>query len=238
METPGGRIQIQWDFEAKATPNGQLAFFAEFLKTSGVYRIRVESCPLSYSSPNAPEKGDVLGTWLLSIRAGHNRYAHVTGLRGDGVSREILGIENIASEDALRRGLARMSGEQSQAWLQPQLLDSVGEALKRPWILDIDTTIKPLYGKQEGAEGQRWVTTRTSQAVRAMRSTPIGWAICGWCWMWWWRRATRAVRQLEDAKRVALRSALAALAAFSRKQTYRLSAGSRLDYPVEGIWEQ
>jgi hypothetical protein len=24
--------------------------------------------------------------------------------------------------------------------------------LKTPWILDIDTTIKPLYGKQEGAE--------------------------------------------------------------------------------------
>jgi hypothetical protein len=152
VETPGGRIQIQWDYEAKATPNGQLAFFAEFLKTSGVYRKWVESCPLSYSSPNASEKEDVLGTWLLSILAGHNRYAHVTGLRGDGVSREILGMENIVSEDALRRALARMSGEESQAWLQPQLLDSVGEALKTPWILDIDTTIKPLYGKQEGAE--------------------------------------------------------------------------------------
>src|ERR1700689_2193165 len=152
LETPGGRIQIQWDYEARATPNGQLAFFAEFLKTSGVYRKWVESSPLSYSSPNAPEKGDVLGTWLLSILAGHNRYAHVTGLRGDGVSREILGMKKIVSEDALRRALARMSAEQSQAWLQPQLLDSVGDALKTPWILDIDVTIKPLYGKQEGAE--------------------------------------------------------------------------------------
>ena len=68
VETPGGRIQIQWDYEAKATPNGQLAFFAEFLKTSGVYRKWVESCPLSYSSPNASEKGDVLGTWQLIFR--------------------------------------------------------------------------------------------------------------------------------------------------------------------------
>jgi len=33
--------------------------------------------------------------------------------------------------------------------------------------------------------------------------------------------------QLEDAKREALRSASAALATFSRNQTYRLSAGSR-----------
>jgi len=152
VETPGGRIQIQWDYEAKATPSGQLAFFAEFLKTSGVYRKWVESCPLSYSSPNAPEKGDVLGTLFLSILAGHNRYTHVTGLRGDGVSREILGMKKTVSEDALRRALARISGEESQAWLQPHLLDSVGEALKTPWILDIDTTIKPLYGKQEGAE--------------------------------------------------------------------------------------
>ena len=61
-------------------------------------------------------------------------------------------MKKIVSEDALRRALARMSAEQSQAWLQPHLLDSVGEALKTPWILDIDTTIKPLYGKREGAE--------------------------------------------------------------------------------------
>ena len=47
LETPGGRIQIQWDYEARATLNGQLDFFAEFLKTSGVYRKCVESSPLS-----------------------------------------------------------------------------------------------------------------------------------------------------------------------------------------------
>lgn len=29
---------------------------------------------------------------------------------------------------------------------------SVREALGRPWVLDIDATIKPLYGHQEGAE--------------------------------------------------------------------------------------
>jgi hypothetical protein len=45
-----------------------------------------------------------------------------------------------------------MSAEQSQAWLAPQLMGSVQAALSAPWILDIDTTIKPLYGKQSGAE--------------------------------------------------------------------------------------
>jgi hypothetical protein len=28
----------------------------------------------------------------------------------------------------------------------------VREALDRPWVLDIDASIKPLYGRQEGAE--------------------------------------------------------------------------------------
>ena len=45
-----------------------------------------------------------------------------------------------------------MSAEQSQDWLRPQLLASVQAALNTPWILDIDTTIKTLFGKQNGAE--------------------------------------------------------------------------------------
>jgi len=45
-----------------------------------------------------------------------------------------------------------MSQAQSQAWLVPQWLESVQAALNTPWILDIDTPIKPLYGKQDGAQ--------------------------------------------------------------------------------------
>lgn len=136
VDTPGGRIHVQWDHTASASPNAQLTFFAEFLATTGLYESRVDNSPLHYTSPNAPGKRDVLGTWSLSILAGHKRYAHITGLRGD----------------ALRRALARMSQEQSQAWLPPQLLGSVQAALSTPWILDIDTTIKLLYGKQGGAQ--------------------------------------------------------------------------------------
>jgi hypothetical protein len=55
-------------------------------------------------------------------------------------------MTKIISEDSLRRSLARMSAEQSQNWLRPQLLASVQAALGTPWILDIDTTIKTLYG--------------------------------------------------------------------------------------------
>jgi len=152
VETPGGRIHIRWDYEASATPNAQLAFFAEFLATAGVYESWVASCPLTYTSGNASRKRDVLGTWFLSILAGHHRYAHITALRGDGVSPQILGMSKIVSEDALRRALGRISEDESRDWLRPQLLCSVEAALNAPWILDIDTTIKTLFGKQSGAD--------------------------------------------------------------------------------------
>ena len=62
VDTPGGRIHVQWDHAASATPNAQLTFFAEFLAATGVYDTWVNTCPLNYTSPNAPAKKDVLGT--------------------------------------------------------------------------------------------------------------------------------------------------------------------------------
>jgi hypothetical protein len=154
VDTPGGRIHVQWDHEARATPNAQLAFFAEFLCATGVYESWVKSCPLAYTSPNAPTKQDVLGTWLLAILAGHNRYAHITALRADAVSPQILGMNKIISEDALRRALARLSAEQSRDWLVPQLMGSVQAALNTPWILDIDTTTQAPVRQTSRRAGQ------------------------------------------------------------------------------------
>jgi hypothetical protein len=98
VDTPGGRIHVQWDHDANATPNAQLSFFAEFLATTGVYDAWLNSCPLSYTSPNAPSKQDVLGTGLLAILAGHNRYTHITALRGDAVSPQILGMKKSSAK--------------------------------------------------------------------------------------------------------------------------------------------
>lgn len=152
VDTPGGRIHVHWDTDASATPNGQLAFFTEFLHTAGLYEAWVQDCPLTYTSPNAPTKYDVLGTLLLSILAGHKRYAHITALRSDGVSPEVLNMRKIISEDAMRRGLARIEAASGEAWIKSHLMRSVSAALNTPWILDIDTTIKTLFGNQQGAE--------------------------------------------------------------------------------------
>ena len=45
VDTPGGRIHVQWDHGTSATPNAQLTFFAEFLATMGVYDSWVDTAP-------------------------------------------------------------------------------------------------------------------------------------------------------------------------------------------------
>jgi hypothetical protein len=151
-DTMGGRMHVRWDETAQATPHGQVVFFAEFLATAGVFDRWVEACPLHYSSPNASRARDVLGTLMLGILAGSKRYAHIAGIRGDAVAAQALGLNGLVSEDSVRRALKAMEFAASEPWMRTALMDSVRDALDRPWVLDMDTTIKPLYGRQEGAE--------------------------------------------------------------------------------------
>ncbi len=85
VQTAGGRVQVRWESRSAATPMGQLA----------------------YSSPNAPSKAEILGTWMRSIWSGHWRYAQVTAIRGDGVefvlseARQIGALREILAEQAI-----------------------------------------------------------------------------------------------------------------------------------------
>jgi hypothetical protein len=79
------------------TPLGQLPFFVEYLKQGGLFDGWVADCPLHLTSPNAPRRRDVLGTVLLSVLSGQWRYAHITGLRGDGVNPTLLGMRKVVS---------------------------------------------------------------------------------------------------------------------------------------------
>ena len=56
LDTFGGRIHVEWDPSAAVTPLGQLPFFVEFLKVSGLFEAWVADCPLSYESNNASDK--------------------------------------------------------------------------------------------------------------------------------------------------------------------------------------
>jgi hypothetical protein len=170
VATPGDRFQVRWNENGSASALGQLAFFAEFLEVSGLFERWVKSCPMVYTSGNAPEVCDVLGTWLLSILDGQWRYAHVTALRGDAVAPQILGMTQIVSDESLRRALKHLAPSigkrcsederirreaqlaKSTEWMDAAIKDSITDALGTDWILDCDTTIKLLYGHQDGAE--------------------------------------------------------------------------------------
>ena len=152
VDSLGGRVRVEWDPHAPVTPMGQLVFFTQFLKVADLYEPWVKDCPLSYSSPNAPQVCDVLGTQFLSILTGHCRYAQVTALRHDSVNPPLLGMKKVVSEDSLRRAFENAPAQSTEAWQRQHLKLSYFPLLYKPWILDVDTTIKTIYGHQEGAE--------------------------------------------------------------------------------------
>jgi len=152
VETFAGKVHVEWDPTAAVTPIGQLPFFIEFLKLGHRFNPWVEDCPLHYLSNNAPQKIDVLGSLFLSILSGHNRYAHLTALRGDSVNTKLLGMRKIISDDSAIRALKRMDESAAVQWLQEHLQSCYAPLLTTPWILDVDVTVKPLYGHQEGAK--------------------------------------------------------------------------------------
>lgn len=119
VETLGGKVFVRWDADAAVTAFAPVTYFLEFLKANGLWQQWVEDCPLSYRSGNAPPKQDILGTLLLSVLAGHKRYAHVTTIRSDGVLPRLLGMERVRSEDAVRRAFLKGKPQSMQVGCMP-----------------------------------------------------------------------------------------------------------------------
>jgi hypothetical protein len=179
LDTFAGKIHVKWAPEATVSSLGLMPYFIEFLKTSGLFDKWVEDCPLHYTSGNAPEKRNVLGTLLLSVLAGHWRYAHINAIRGDGINPELLGMTGVASEDSVRRGMKAMDEKESAEWMKRHLKASYGPLLQEPWVLDVDTTVKPLYGHAcvRSASARRCSRIR----LRTYRITRPSLAVHGTC---------------------------------------------------------
>ena len=62
-------------------------------------------------------------------------------------------MQRVLSEDAVRRALQKVDAAACGTWQRHHLKRGWEPLLCEPWILDIDTPVKPLYGKQEGAVG-------------------------------------------------------------------------------------
>src|SRR6516165_7924741 len=177
-DTFGGRVHIEWDTSAPVTPLGQLPFFIEYLKQGGLFDGWVADCPLSFTSPNAPRKRDVLGTLLLSVLAGHRRYAHVTALRCDAVNPPLLGMSKVVSEDALRRALAKIDGTAGVQWVQAHLDYCVRRcSTSRGFSMSM-----PRSSRSTAIRKARWLATiRANRGGRRITITPTCSRICDWC---------------------------------------------------------
>ncbi|MEP6935965.1 MAG: hypothetical protein ABI988_18830, partial [Nitrospirota bacterium] len=86
LETFEGQIHVEWDPSAAVALLGQLPFFIEWLKVSGVSEAWVADCPLAYHSNHASDTSARLATLLLSILCGHHR-ALMAYLAGPGGGR-------------------------------------------------------------------------------------------------------------------------------------------------------
>ena len=190
-----GKVQVRWVPEAAVSSLGLLPYFIEFLKVSGRFDSWVADCPLEYRSGNAPQKRDVLGTILLSVLAGHWGYAHISAIRGDGVNPGLLGMNKVMSEDSVRRAMKALDEEGSGAWLRQHLRASYEPLLEQPWALDMDSTVKVLYGHQEDA---RVGYNPAKPGRRRMLFTATSLPTCGWWWMWRCRQGTRRHRHLHS----------------------------------------
>ena len=121
LHTASGQIKVRWDEYGQATAQGQMAFFIEFLTTSGLFDQWVKDCPLNYQSPNGSTPRDILGTWMLSILSGHWRYAHVSAMRADAVNPGLLGMSGVVAEGILRRALKASDERTGTDWFSDHI---------------------------------------------------------------------------------------------------------------------
>jgi hypothetical protein len=151
LDSYDGKIDIEWEDNSPVTPYGNLSFFIEYLKVSGLFDALVSDFPLNYTSNSSSKSRDLIGTTMLSILSGHKRYAHITSLRNDKVNPDLLGMSKICSEDSVRRCCKKLEESSTLSWIKNHLNFCYRPLLNEDWILDVDTTVKCLYGKQEGA---------------------------------------------------------------------------------------
>ena len=64
----------------------------------------------------------------------------------------MLGMKKVVSEDSARRNLKKLDQIEARKWQRKHLRETWERLLYEPWMLDIDTTVKTVFGHQEGAE--------------------------------------------------------------------------------------
>ena len=148
----GGRLEVDWSPGERVTSVGGLVYFAMFLKETGLFDRLCEDFPINYKSNNSSSKRDIVGTAVLAILLGKTRYVHIEAIRHDEAARELLGLGEIVSDATVRRAFRRANEKKLDAWLSRHEREVYETLLVHRYVIDIDNTVKPIYGHQEGAE--------------------------------------------------------------------------------------
>src|SRR5215470_16445533 len=177
-DTFAGRVHIEWDTAAPVTPLGQLPFFIEYLKQGGLFDGWVADCPLFFISPNAPRKRDILGTLLLSVLAGHRRYAHVTALRCDAVNPPLLGMKKWSAKMRCGGRWRRSTRPRACSGCRHISIIVCGRcSTSRGFSMSM-----PRSRRSTVIRKAQWsATIRATRGGRRIAITPICYRICDWC---------------------------------------------------------
>ncbi len=79
------------------------------------------------------------------------RYAHANALRFDTVTPPMLSMRKVVSEDSARRKLKKLDQIGARRWQGKHLRATWERLLRHPWMLDIDTTVKTVFGRLDRA---------------------------------------------------------------------------------------
>lgn len=152
IDALGGEFDCRWNDTTPLSTGAHNALMSAFLKAGGVFDRLVESCPLRLTSPNAPTNRETLGTVIVGMLNGSSRYRHFDALAGDAVTAEAFGLRRLMSCDSVRRNLKAIPEKEGLEWIWNENLRLAEPLLDQDYILDLDPTVKPVYGHQEGAE--------------------------------------------------------------------------------------
>ena len=151
IETLGGDYALKWDDETQMSVNAYAALLSQFAKAGGFFDRLVETCPMRLTSNNAPEVRDLVATVMVSMVNGATRFRHFDRLHGDAATAELFGVGRFMSCDSVRRNFASIPEGQALPWVWRENLRLLQDVMAEDYILDLDPTVKPLYGHQEGA---------------------------------------------------------------------------------------
>ena len=152
IETLGGGYALKWDDETQMGVNAHAALLSQFAKAGGFLDRLVETCPMRLMSNNAPEVRDLIATVMVSMVNGATRFRHFDRLRGDTATAELFGVGWFMSYDSVRRNFASIPAEEALPWVWRENLNLLQDVVAEDYVLDLDPTVKPPCGRQEGAE--------------------------------------------------------------------------------------